>query len=114
MRLGLRCDREYLELRLGEAKSEVALGRQLAEQGMGEVEKFLNSQMVSLDQIREIVVFAGPGSFTSLRIIHSLANALSFALAIPTFSGGGDHWYDSKDQVNIASPDYGRPPRIGN
>ena len=39
-----------------------------------------------------IVCFGGPGSFTGLRIGHSIANSLSYALNIPVVQGVDQEW----------------------
>lgn len=47
------------------------------------IEKILKKHSIKLDDLDEIKVNAGPGSFTGLRIGTSIANVLGFALKIP-------------------------------
>ncbi len=75
-------------------------------------------------EIQGIVCFAGPGSFTGLRIGHSYANALSYALSIPVVSTATYNWLslgitrlESGDNQKVVIPEYGAeahitPPRI--
>jgi tRNA threonylcarbamoyladenosine biosynthesis protein TsaB len=85
---------------------EVALPR-LIEQALGEVDG-------SLASLHGIAVFAGPGSFTGLRIGHAYANALAYALDIPIVQTNGDDWVDralvrfaNNEDDKITSPQYG-------
>lgn len=47
------------------------------------IEEVLHQAKISLDEVDEIEVELGPGSFTGLRVGASIANALSFALKRP-------------------------------
>jgi tRNA threonylcarbamoyladenosine biosynthesis protein TsaB len=47
------------------------------------IEKLLKEKKVRLNQINEIKVNTGPGSFTGLRVGVSIANSLGFTLKIP-------------------------------
>ena len=65
-----------------------------------------------------IVVVRGPGSFTSLRVGISTANALAFALDVPArgvLPGADLQKLDTlfkKKQNNIVLPEYGQLPHI--
>lgn len=66
-----------------------------------------------------LVIFAGPGSFTGLRIGFAVFNALAFSLTIPNVSSGGDTWLeDGISQLiqtkvpSILVPEYGGQPNI--
>lgn len=66
-----------------------------------------------------IIVFAGPGSFTGLRIGTTVANAMAYTLEIPVTNCDGDDWIKqgmeklSKAQPgSYVVPEYGAPPNI--
>lgn len=72
-----------------------------------------------LRSVAGIVCFAGPGSFTGLRIGLSVGNALSWGLDIPIVATKGDDWIKSglkKLQAgqtdSLAFPEYGAPAHI--
>lgn len=67
-------------------------GRQLADQLLGRIHSLLQAQSAEPSQLAGIIVFAGPGSFTSLRIGHATANALADGLHIPIANATGDDW----------------------
>lgn len=46
------------------------------------IEKLLKSQKLDYEDLKEIKVETGPGSFTGLRVGVSVANALGFSLGI--------------------------------
>jgi hypothetical protein len=58
-------------------------GRQLADQLLERLTRLLADRHVNLRDLTGIVIFSGPGSFTSLRIGHTVANALADSLGIP-------------------------------
>jgi tRNA threonylcarbamoyladenosine biosynthesis protein TsaB len=69
-----------------------------------------------------IVIVRGPGSFTSLRIGVSCANALAYGLGVPVVGVGKDvpmsgiHRLFARirpsKKINIVVPEYGREPDI--
>jgi tRNA threonylcarbamoyladenosine biosynthesis protein TsaB len=67
-------------------------GRNLADELLGEITKVLVNQDAELASITGIIVFSGPGSFTSLRIIHAVANALADSLSVPVCGAMGEMW----------------------
>lgn len=54
----------------------------MSEKFLLELDKFLKSNKTSLKNISAVIVFQGPGSYTSLRIGISIANALAWSLDI--------------------------------
>ena len=47
------------------------------------IDEVLKKENTSIDQIKEICVATGPGSFTGLRVGVTVANTLGWALKIP-------------------------------
>ncbi len=79
----------------------------------------LASKGNKLADLQGIVGYAGPGSFTGLRIGLTVANALAYSLAIPIVASQGEDWISqgvSKLQEGksdkIALPEYGSPAHI--
>jgi tRNA threonylcarbamoyladenosine biosynthesis protein TsaB len=94
-------------------------GRLLSEDLLGRIYKYVDSNNVSIVDLKGLIIYSGPGSFTSLRIGHSVANALSDGLGIPIVGVLGDNWI--KDGIiklheakmgNIAMPFYGSEAHI--
>jgi tRNA threonylcarbamoyladenosine biosynthesis protein TsaB len=83
------------------------------------IAEILNKSSKSLNDIKAIICFEGPGSFTGLRIGLSVANALAYAQSIPIVSRSGKAWIEdgikavhNKKNDKIAVPKYGSPPHI--
>jgi tRNA threonylcarbamoyladenosine biosynthesis protein TsaB len=79
----------------------------------------LAAQHKQFEDIQGIVAFAGPGSFTGLRIGLTVANALAYGLDIPVVASKGEQWIEigierlKQSQADvIALPEYGAPPHI--
>jgi len=90
--------------------------RQLAETIHKKIEGLLNSQETEWSSIEAVVVFAGPGSFTGLRIGVSVANALGGGLNVPVVATSGEDWLrlgvkKFKDLLGFIAvePNYGAP-----
>ncbi|MDB5179164.1 MAG: hypothetical protein JWN01_1107 [Patescibacteria group bacterium] len=83
-------------------------GRDLSLQLLGHLTSFLESHNHKLTDLTGIAVFSGPGSFTSLRIGHTVANALADSLGVPVVGAQGSRWLDDgKTELRQAKP--GRP-----
>ena len=122
--LAMRTDKPEAELylydnqkKLAEIKWQAHL--KLAETLNTKVEEILNLLSVSYNELDGLVIFKGPGSFTGLRIGMSVANALSYAQAIPIIATTGDSWLRvgikslaSGQNDKVATPEYGAPPRV--
>lgn len=71
------------------------------------------------DQITSIVVFRGPGSFTSLRIGVTTANTIAYAQDIPIVGVLGEDWLSNgvarvlkaENDIQVL-PEYGADPHI--
>lgn len=67
-------------------------GRELSAQLLARIQELLHRSHAELQELTGIIVFSGPGSFTSLRIGHSVANALADSLALPVVGASGSQW----------------------
>jgi tRNA threonylcarbamoyladenosine biosynthesis protein TsaB len=81
-----------------------------------EIDRILNKLSISAEDLKGIVCYSGPGSFTGLRIGLSVANALAYAQNIPIVAKTGEDWVETgiKDlqagkNDKIALPKYDRP-----
>lgn len=89
--------------------------RKLAETLHQKITDMLAAQKASLEDIRGIVVFAGPGSFTGLRIGVSVANALAYSLNCPVVGANTDEWIEKglsllkTNPTMVALPFYDAP-----
>lgn len=68
--------------------------RQLAETIHLKIKLLCEQNKLSFQDINDIIVFEGPGSFTGLRIGISVANALSYGLNIPIVGVQGEQWIE--------------------
>lgn len=59
------------------------VGRKKAQEVLPMIDRLLQENSLTLDDITGISVNAGPGSYTGLRVGISIANALGFLLNIP-------------------------------
>ncbi len=107
---------------------ERELGREMAREILDFIEECLSSVGASYQSLDGIGVFAGPGSFTGLRIGTTVANTLADGLQIPIVSTRNPQDIGSKDSdvwidiarkklergenIKIAMPFYGREARI--
>jgi tRNA threonylcarbamoyladenosine biosynthesis protein TsaB len=92
-------------LKLDDNTYEWESGRDLAR----DLLKFIHDKLVENNadwqDISEITFFAGPGSFTGLRIGATVVNTLAQDLNIPLYNHRGE-------KVDIILPEYGRPANI--
>jgi tRNA threonylcarbamoyladenosine biosynthesis protein TsaB len=90
------------------AQLEWESGRELSEQLLGRIVNFLETENLTIKDLTGILIFSGPGSFTSLRIGHTTVNALADSLSIPAVGAMGEHWLSAgRFQLEHARP--GRP-----
>ena len=122
--LTLRTDKHESEIGLYEDEKQLAYinweaHRQLAETIHNKMQTILKTQKKKLSKLGGIVVYAGPGSFTGLRIGISVANALSYSLDISIVSCKGEDWLEkgvkliqSSDSRLPITPFYGSDAHI--
>ena len=103
MIFGLKTSSETTEFYLyGSADSKTAMShesweskRELSEQLLGKMTNFIESHGTKLHDLKGIIIYSGPGSFTSLRIGHSVVNALADSLEIPVCGAKDPNWEHS-------------------
>ena len=92
--------------------------RELADKLLGKITEMLDEAGLKLTDLTGIVIFSGPGSFTSLRIGHTVANALADGLGIPVASAMGEDWLPQavhrarSHPSGLALPHYGSEAHI--
>lgn len=93
--------------------------RELSSTILINLEQLLSDNKLASADLEGIVFFAGPGSFTGLRIGCSLANSLAYAHEIPVMATHGSSWIQEGIKAlrnghgqPVVRPDYGRPARI--
>lgn len=74
--------------------------------------QILEKAGLSQKELTGVTVFAGPGSFTGLRIGVSFANALAFGLGIPMYMADEKGQIDFSRPYQIITPHYGAEPNI--
>ena len=122
MYLALKTDQAEVELYLLTSDDEVVkqkiwlADRELARDLPGEIDALLGGKY---EELKGMIVFKGPGSFTGLRIGAAVANAIAYAQQINIVSTTGDEWRNSGvgrlqagDNDKIVLPTYGARPRI--
>lgn len=77
----------------------------MAEQILSFIHEKLVDQQADWQDISEITFFAGPGSFTGLRIGATIVNTLADQLQVPLFD-------QHRQQHQVIIPNYGRPANI--
>lgn len=94
-------------------------GRELSDSLLERIKTVIAGQGGGIHDLTGILVHSGPGSFTSLRIGHTVANSLASSLGIPVVGGRGEAWLmvGLKALVNapigvIAMPFYGAEANI--
>lgn len=89
-------------------------GRDLSDQLLGEIKTLVEDQGSQLSALTGIIIYSGPGSFTSLRIGHTVANALADGLDIPVVGAMGDNWIkDALSELKVSSAKEPALPHYG-
>ncbi len=124
MILAIRTDKPEAEIGLYDGDKQLAYTtwhahRQLAETIHTKIAKTLSVKGQALEDLRGVVVYQGPGSFTGLRIGISVANVLAYGLQIPIAAATGDDWLAPAIKIlqknptsRPITPEYGSPVHI--
>jgi tRNA threonylcarbamoyladenosine biosynthesis protein TsaB len=111
--VGLYNDQEKIAYEVWEAHRELSVTLHQ------KVEDLLKAAGKELKNLNGIVGFAGPGSFTGLRIGLTVANAMAYGLNIPVVASKNEDWISSGitrlqngERDKIAMPEYGAPVHI--
>jgi tRNA threonylcarbamoyladenosine biosynthesis protein TsaB len=122
--LTIRTDKPEAEIGLFANDTQVAYEtwyahRQLSVTLLSKIAELLAGQHKTLADLDGLAGFAGPGSFTGLRIGLTTANALAYGLQKPVVATGGEDWITAAlarlkqgDADRIALPEYGAPAHI--
>lgn len=93
--------------------------RQLSDTIHIKIQDLLNKNDINYSNLKGLVVFEGPGSFTGLRIGITVANTLAYSLNIPIVGTNGEDWFKTgldmlKNGKNnkIIQPKYGASVHI--
>ena len=88
--------------------------RQLADTIHLKMLQLLEQNSKKWEDIQGVAIFKGPGSFTGLRIVMSVANALAFSLKVPIIAALGENWRQiaikrllNQEDEKVAIPEYG-------
>ncbi len=122
--LTIRTDNPQAELGLYDGTVQLAYisweaHRKLSDTIHYKLKELLQSADKDWNDLRGILCYMGPGSFTGLRIGISVGNALAVSLNIPIVAEIGDNWLkkglknleDDKGD-KIITPEYGAAPHI--
>lgn len=94
-------------------------GRELSNTLNSKIDEVVEKSEINLDDISGIIFYAGPGSFTGIRIGASVANALAYSLSIKIASTNVPDWIekgakilDDNSGLSLAKVEYGQAPNI--
>ena len=110
--LGLYSDHKKLEYIKWQAD------RQLSADIHKKLDDLFKKQNMSYIDLKGIVVYKGPGSFTGLRIGISVANTIASEMDIPIVGSGSENWISEgirllaqNTKTRLVMPEYGSEPK---
>lgn len=124
MIIALKTDSPTAELYLLDGETQLdqetwQAHRELSDTLLERIEQLLERNHCSRQDVRGIVVFRGPGSFTGLRIGITVANTLAYTWGIPITAAQGEDWLQTgraalqdMQAPTVVTPKYGAPARI--
>ena len=93
--------------------------RQLAETIHNEIHELLKKHGWDWPDLKGLVVYSGPGSFTGLRIGLTVANTLAESLSLPIIGETGEQWLETgikrinaSENDQLVLPQYGQEVHI--
>lgn len=109
MILAIRTDKPTAELYLyldnqQKASLKWQADRNLSRDIHNKLNELFSTQNIDYSDLKGIVFYKGPGSFTGLRIGASVANTISSELDMPIAGGTGSDWVDEGLQLLTKSP----------
>jgi len=122
--LTIRTERPEAEIGLYENSTQLAYHtwqahRELAETLHAKIKTLLDNHHKGWHDVEGIICFAGPGSFTGLRIGVTVADALAYGLNVPVVATADPEWIKrgidrlaQGENDKIALPEYGAPVHI--
>ena len=122
--LTIRTDKPEAEVGLFDGTDQLAYEtwhahRELSVTLHQKIESLLHSQGKENGDISGVVAFAGPGSFTGLRIGLTVVNALAYGMQLPIVASRGETWIQdglhrlsAGESDKVALPEYGAPVHI--
>lgn len=122
MYLAIRSDKPEAELYVLSSDGHILrqkiwdAGRTLARDLPGEIDELMNN---NYDQLKGVMAYKGPGSFTGLRIGITVANAIAYSKSVAAVGVAGDDWLvrgvaklNEGVDDKIILPEYGAVPHI--
>ncbi len=105
----------------GDVRSEESwqADRGLADKLIGYLRSQLHARSLTWSDIKGIGIYQGPGSFTGLRIGHTVMNTIADDLSIPIVGATDDNWIETVlrrlgdgENDGLVMPLYGREANI--
>jgi len=122
--LTIRTDKPEAEIGLFEDDQKLAYKTWTAHRQLGltihsELAELLKTADVEWEDLQGVVAFAGPGSFTGLRIGLTVANALAYGYSVAVTGAQGENWIAEGiahlrrgEDAKMVMPEYGSEAHI--